>query len=286
MFPIGSMLSLAAVETFAVSQWQIGTNACQSPKPIGRERAMGARNANLSADGRAETKKSARSRLFSGRLCAVAVLAFALGASAAHGDAITDWDVVAFDTFKAANVGGNPLFRALAIMHVAMSDAVNTVQNRYMRYALTVPMNTAASADAAATAAARSVLVTLAPSQRAKVDESYVAALGRLPDGPGKAAGVTIGEQAAAVVIAERADDATNVPDTYRPVTAPGVWVPTSPPLFAEYARAKPWVFARADQFRPGPPPELISAVYARDYNETKELGGAKTARRTPEQTM
>jgi hypothetical protein len=247
---------------------------------------MGARNANLSADGRTETKKSARWRVYNGRLRLVAVLAFALGTSAAHGDAITDWDVVAFDTFKGANVAGNPLFRALAIMHVAMSDAVNTVQNRYTRYTLTVPINAAASDDAAAIAAARSVLVTLAPSQKAKVDESYAMALARLPDGPAKAAGVTLGEQAAAAVIAERADDATNVPDTYRPITAPGVWVPTSPPLFAEYARAKPWVFARADQFRPGPPPELISALYARDYNETKELGGAKSTRRTPEQTM
>src|SRR4030095_10727815 len=137
----------------------------------------------------------------------------------------------------------------------------------------------------AATAAARSVLVALAPSQKAKVDEVYAAALGRLPDGAGKVAGIAIGEQAAAAVIAERADDGTNVSDTYRPVTAPGVWIPTTPPLFAEYARAKPWVLARADQFRPGPPPALTSPIYARDYNETKDLGGVKSTRRTSSQT-
>ena len=221
----------------------------------------------------------------SARLLCGAVLAFALCSGGARADAITDWDVIAFDTFKAANVGGNPLFRALAIMHVAMSDAVNTVQNRYTRYTLNMPLNPAASADAAAVAAARGVLVTLAPSQKAKVDEAYAAALGRVPDGPAKVAGIAIGEQAAAAVIAERADDATNVPDAYRPVTAPGVWIPTTPPLFAEYARAKPWVLARADQFRPGPPPALTSAAYARDYNETKDLGGAKSAKRTPQQT-
>ena len=68
-------------------------------------------------------------------------------------------------------------------------------------------------------------------------------------------------------------------------MTTPGAWIPTTPPLFAEYARAKPWVFARADQFRPGPPPALTSALYARDYNEAKELGGAKSTRRTPQQT-
>ena len=68
-------------------------------------------------------------------------------------------------------------------------------------------------------------------------------------------------------------------------MTTPGTWIPTTSPLFAEYARAKPWVFARADQFRPAPPPALTSALYARDYNETKELGGAKSSRRTPQQT-
>ena len=40
-----------------------------------------------------------------------------------------------------------------------------------------------------------------------------------------------------------------------------------------------------ADQFRPGPPPSLTSALYARDYNETKDLGGTKSTKRTQQQT-
>jgi hypothetical protein len=55
--------------------------------------------------------------------------------------------------------------------------------------------------------------------------------------------------------------------------------------LFAQYARAKPWALTGADQFRPGPPPPLSSALYARDYNETKSLGGAKSTTRTAAQT-
>ena len=231
------------------------------------------------------THLTASTRKFARLLSSITFLALTLQSSGTCADVVTDWNVVALETFKAANVSGNPLSRALAIVHVAMSDAVNTVQNRYTRYALNIPVNSAASAESAAAAAARSVLLVLAPSQKAKVDEVYAAALGRLPDGGGKLAGIAIGEQAAAAVIAERADDATTVPDTYRPVTAPGVWIPTTPPLFAEYARAKPWVFARADQFRPGPPPALTSAIYARDYNETKEVGGVKSTRRTSAQT-
>jgi hypothetical protein len=219
------------------------------------------------------------------RLPGVALLALALTGAAARADIVTDWNALAFDTFEAANVAGNPQVRALAIVHVAMSDAVNTVQNRYTHHALKIPIDAAASADAAALAAARSVLVAVAPTQQARVDAAYAAALGALPDGAAKSAGIAIGEQAAAAAIADRADDATNVPDTYRPVTAPGVWIPTTPPLFAEYARVKPWVLTRPDQFRPPPPPALTSAVYARDYNETKELGGIRSARRTAQQT-
>ena len=55
--------------------------------------------------------------------------------------------------------------------------------------------------------------------------------------------------------------------------------------LWEQYARAKPWVLKSADQFRPGPPPALSSAEWARDYNEVKSLGGAKSTARTPQQT-
>ena len=61
--------------------------------------------------------------------------------------------------------------------------------------------------------------------------------------------------------------------------------MPTTPPITEQFARAKPWVLRSADQFRPGPPPQLSSALYARDYNETKNLGGAKSTARTAEQT-
>ncbi|MDN3921317.1 vanadium-dependent haloperoxidase [Roseateles violae] len=217
--------------------------------------------------------------------CLALLPALAMIAIDARADAVTDWNIQAFDSFKAAGIGGNPQFRALAILHVAMSDAVNTVQNRYARQVLDGPLEPSASADAAAIAAARGVLSALAPTQKAKLDAAYAAALAPLPEGAARNAGIAIGERAAAAAIADRANDATNAPDTYRPLTAPGSWIPTTPPLFAEYARARPWVLARPDQFRPGPPPALDSAAYARDYNETKELGAAKSTSRTAQQT-
>jgi hypothetical protein len=105
--------------------------------------------------------------------------------------------------------------------------------DRYTRYLADLPTVPGASAEAAAAAAARQILVQLYPNQKAIVEEAYATSLGAIPDGAGKSEGVALGERIAAAVQADRASDGTNVPDTYRPLTTPGVWVPTTPPLFA-----------------------------------------------------
>ena len=206
-------------------------------------------------------------------------------AATGRADVVTDWNQIAIDAMKAANIGVNPWSRSMAMVHVAMSDAINTVQGRYATYTAKIPAAPNASAEAAAVSAARHILIQLVPAQRAKIDEAYADSLARVRDGPAKNDGIALGEQVAALVQADRSTDATNVPDTYRPITMPGVWIPTQPPAFAEYAQAKPWGMKSADQLRPGPPPPLSSALYARDYNETKDLGGVKSVKRTAQQT-
>lgn len=214
-------------------------------------------------------------------------LLMAVATGAVQADTVTDWNQTTLAVLKAANVGGNPASRTLAMVHVAMSDAINSVQGRYTRYLADLPTAPDASAEvaAAAAAAARQILLQLHPNQKTLIDEAYAASTKAVADGVAKREGVVLGERVAAAVQGDRAADGTNVPDTYRPLTTPGVWVPTTPPLFAQYARAKPWVLKSADQFRPGPPPPLSSALYARDYNETKTLGGAKSITRTAAQT-
>ena len=212
-------------------------------------------------------------------------LFIAVATGSAHADTVTDWNQTAIEVMKVAKVSANPWSRTLAMMHVAMSDAINAVQGRYTRYVATVPVLPAASADAAAAAAAQQILLQLFPNQRTIINEAYAASLKPIREGLAKSQGVALGEQVATSVQADRSADGTQVPDTYRPVTSPGVWVPTTRPSFAEYAQAKPWVMISADQFRPGPPPQLSSMIYARDYNETKNLGGAKSTARTAAQT-
>ena len=200
-------------------------------------------------------------------------------------DVITDWTQTALDVMRAVNVAGNPWTRSLAMMHVSMSDSVNAVQDRYARFTPDIPADPNASAEAAAAAAAREILMRQYPGQKARIDAAFAAMLESVPDSPARAAGIALGAKVAATVFADRQDDGTNVPDTYRPLTRPGVWVPTTPPLFPQYATAKPWGLKTASQFRPGPPPKLSSALYARDYNETKEFGGLKSVKRTDAQS-
>lgn len=216
--------------------------------------------------------------------CVIALFAAAT-ATSASADVITEWNAVAFQTMQAAGAQGAPAARTLAIVHVAMADAVGAVQARYSPYAYRGKPQPQASAEAAAASAARNALLALYPGQQKIIDEAYAASTRSVADGPAKQAGALVGAEAAAAVIAERADDNTSVSDTYRPLTTPGTWVPTTTPITAQYARAKPWGFDEASRFRPGPPPSLASAEYARDYNETKSLGGMRSTQRTPEQS-
>jgi hypothetical protein len=212
----------------------------------------------------------------------VLITAFAQPVSA---DVITDWNRTAVAVMRAARTGGNPSARNMAMMHVAMSDAVNAIHRKFAMYAPCNVSAPGASVVAAAAAAARSVLLHQLPGQKALIEEAFEASMKTIPDDAARKEGIVIGEHCAAAVIADRASDGTTAPDTYRPVTTPGVWIPTTPALFPEYAQARPWVMKSADQMRPAPPPDLKSAIYARDYNETRELGGAKSTRRSPEQT-
>jgi len=52
-----------------------------------------------------------------------------------------------------------------------------------------------------------------------------------------------------------------------------------------QWPQRKPWLMTSPAQFRPGAPPRLTSELWARDYNETKSLGGKNSSRRTSEQT-
>ena len=215
----------------------------------------------------------------------VAITAVLLvGMSFAHADVVTDANA------KAAEIASKspatpPAVRTMAIVQVSIFDAVSAITGRYpaLRAKLTAPRD--ASVDAAVAAATRSVLSKLMPAQQAAIDADYQALLKSVPDGRAKDDGIKVGEQAATAVVAACAEDGYNAPNTYRPHTAPGVYVPTMFPAVPHWGKRKPWVMTSGDQFRPGPPPALTSETWKRDFNEIKAIGGKTSTQRTPEQT-
>jgi hypothetical protein len=201
-----------------------------------------------------------------------------------HADVVTDANAKAADV--ASKHPGTPIaVRMMAIVQVSVFDAVSAISGRYPAFRAKATAAPGASVEAAVAAATRTALLKLMPMQQAAIEADYQNALRSMPEGPARAAGIAVGEQAATVVLASCADDGAMAPDTYRPHTTPGVYVPTLLPAVPHWGKRKPWVMASGDQFRPGPPPSLSSEVWKRDLDEIKALGAKNSTRRTPEQT-
>src|SRR5271157_1289801 len=205
--------------------------------------------------------------------------------AASAADVVIEWNQKAGAALAEAKVYPFVGTRVMSLVHVAMFDAINSIEGRYSAYKVKVSSPAGCSAEAAGAAAAHAVLVKLFPEQKASLDAAYAASLAQIPEGSGKTAGIGVGEEVAAKILALRASDGADAPNTYRPSTAPGVYVPTTLPIGSQWGNVTPWVMERGSQFRPAAPPALTSAEWARDYNEVKDIGGKKSTMRTPEQT-
>ena len=196
---------------------------------------------------------------------------------------ITDWDEKASSS---ASLPGAVGAREVAIVDVAMFDAVNSIERRYRPYLVQLKADSHTSADAAAASAAATALAALHPKMAddfRKALTNYLAGL----SGPADSisAGQRLGEAVAQKVVESRANDGALGPDIYRPRTRPGVYVPTAAMICTTWPTMKPFVLASPSQFRPGPPVSLTSKEWAEDYNEIKDLGSLTSTKRTPEQT-
>jgi hypothetical protein len=198
----------------------------------------------------------------------------------ARADPVADW---ADTTTEIATDGPNTI-RTMALAQTAVYEAVNAITVRYPRDRVDLGPTAGASIDAAIAAASRTVLLHEAPLLKDKTEAAYARSLVGIAAGDARTRGISIGERAAADVLAKHSDDIGNI-EPYRPLTSPGVYVPTTFPLGYAFAQHRPWFMKSAAQFRPGPPPALTSTLWARDYNEIKALGSATSKVRTAEQS-
>ena len=211
----------------------------------------------------------------------------------ARADVITEWNAAADAVALAKNTPPPLHGRGQAILHVAMFEAVNAIERRYAPYRLTLAAEPGTSKEAAAAAAAHSALLALYPDEKKNLDSLFESSLNGgdrhernpVPAGEARQKGISLGRQAAAGILALRIDDGAKGGESYRPAANPGVYVPTTIPIFSSFAGVTPWTLTNASQFRPAPPPALDTQAWTRDLNEIRELGARNSVKRTAEQT-
>jgi PAP2 superfamily len=237
-----------------------------------------------------------RPRAFTGVVACVLLS----GTGIAHADAVTDWNAITIQTI-AIGVPPHPGATATldgAMVQAAVYDAVVAIEGGSRPYAVQIP-GAHGSPAAAVAKAAHDVLVNRFPSPPliASLDATYHTYLfdhGLAEDDPG----VAVGQQAAAGIIALRANDGSfpanfpdfvggNNPGDWRPTTS---YLPGPPPSGA--AMLAPWLGAvtpftlkSPSQFRAQGPPKMKSKEYADNYDEVKAMGAHDNSARTPDQT-
>jgi len=182
--------------------------------------------------------------------------------------------------------------RSFAILHASIFDAVNNIDGTYSPYLVRLSnVSRLASQTAAADQAAHDVLVALYPAFQTTLDAELQQDLAQIPEGQDKTDGVAVGQTVAAQILAFRSTDGANVtPPTFIPGNQPGDYQftpPNFPPAdFTQWPQVTPFAIARADEFRPGPPPQLTSDEYTKVFNEVQSLGFITSTTRTPTQTQ
>lgn len=205
-----------------------------------------------------------------------ALAALAALPHAARADAVGDWNQLANQFIVDAKLGTPPAVRVMAIVQTAVLEAVGPQR---------LQAHPAPDPDAAVAAANRAVLTRLLPAQQAAIEAAYQQAIARVPEGPARGLGIAAGERAAASVLARRLNDGAATPESYRPLTSAGAYVPTAIPAAPGWGARKPWLMSDGAQFRPAAPPALGSAAWAQDVNEVRTLGRRDSTLRSSDQT-
>src|SRR5215475_9941416 len=120
-------------------------------------------------------------------------LTVALFISPAGANEVVQWNETTMKAIAANGQNNVVSTRTLAMVQVAVHDALNAISRRYDAYYFEGPADASASPDAAVAAAAHTVLVGVVgnygtPAQKAAtltlLDQAYAASLARVSDGP------------------------------------------------------------------------------------------------------
>src|SRR5215510_14370686 len=246
----------------------------------------------------------------------LAIVALKTTSASAATDPVSYWNTIAIQAIIKAGQGPVPASRSLAIVQIAIHDALNTIDTRYERYAFGGAAPNGASANAAIATATEDALIgaigvgplpfpgfgspALQTAALKDLHDNYVTPfLAGIPDGLSKADGVAIGHAAAQAIVTLRSKDHATDFVSYTPGTRPGDWRPTPNPVpfdrpapadllpaaLPGWGNVTPFVLRRSTLFEPAGPPRLSGPTYARDYDEVKSVGAKNSTTRTVDQT-
>ncbi len=228
-------------------------------------------------------------------------------------DVVMEWNAVAIEAAKRDYAIGAPglqfgptrTSRVLAIESIAVFDAVNAIDRSCAPFLVTdVHASAGASIEAAAAQAAYDTLSALYPHslypdlKPSLLDPTLAADLARIAPGPARQ-GIAVGHAVAQEVLADRANDGSQIdavgqPNTYVYGDLPGQWRADPlhsdfEPLTPDWGKVTPFAVRSAGQFGAPPPPSITSKEYADAFEEVKAIGGDGVHTptiRTPEQTI
>lgn len=174
--------------------------------------------------------------------------------------------------------------RAMALIHIAMFEAIISIIGKYESYLQLSPGPSSASVEAAICKASHDVLVWLYPSQIERLNNLSNGLLSQIPNGQSKIDGIQVGQSVASAIINLRGNDNSDIPDPiygvdYIPSGLVGEWeqdpISMHPKAVgALWSNVTPFAIESANIYRCPPPPYLSSKPYTMMFDEAKALGG------------
>lgn len=195
--------------------------------------------------------------------------------------------LLAEDRIYGQQFGPGRSSRAMAIVHIAIFEAIIAIEGGYKSYTGLSPVKGKASVRAAIAQAAHDSLVALFSAQEESLDEYLAQELAHIKNGRAKDKGIKAGKDAAESILSLRENDGSEIadpligtgPGQYNPPVGMGLWAQDPISLIpkamgAFWSQVEPFALNNAEQFRVPPPPAITSAEYATAFNETLQVGG------------
>ncbi len=214
--------------------------------------------------------------------------------NAAALNVVRDWTTTSDDPYEGRIVPSSPpiVAKNLAMIHVAMFDALNSFTNEFTPYLAVESPPIDASPIAASASAAFEVAKAIYPAPRelavwqATLAESFA----QVTDASARDKGIAFGKLIASSVLSARENDGSSQSSNYAPGgSSPGEWNRTGPdylpPLLPFWGSVKPFAVENVIDFRPVAPPALDSAEYAAAVDEVLGVGRTDSTERTADQT-